>query len=283
MRPAIGDPLQLRPPSPTPNPQAGAKGTAALNRPGLELPGGKRERNEIPTVPGGVWESLDGTDHNPPPRLWPPTPKLFRRRRSSVVAAALRAAQRGRPAPLPAGPAGPPPAGRRRSGATPAPPAPSSALTRQRHRPPPFSATSSSGAQPAALASPTHFLSSIRSLFPPPFLLLRYKINEKGPRVRLVLGSLSFFLSFCSLEIMKGSHEEQARRPRTLGSRRRHRTHIFETNQNRQLWGAVGEPNTSPLWLGAEKILSAKQMSWALTCGPYFVTESRMRTVTRIA
>lgn len=64
-------------------------------------------RNEIPTVPDGVWESLAGTDRNSPPRLWPPTPKLCRCRRSSVVAAALR------PAPLPAGPAGPFPAGRR--------------------------------------------------------------------------------------------------------------------------------------------------------------------------
>lgn len=55
-----------------------------------------------------------------------------------------------------------------------------------------------------------------------------------------------------------------------------------ETNQNRQLWGAAGELNTS-LWLGAAKILSAKQISWGLTCGPYFVTESGMQTVIRIA
>lgn len=80
-----------------------ARATAALNRPGLESPVRKRERNEIPTVPGGVWESLVGTDHNPPPRFWPPTPKLCRR--SSVVAAArpapgsAAAQRRSRPAP----------------------------------------------------------------------------------------------------------------------------------------------------------------------------------------
>ncbi|XP_027528864.1 uncharacterized protein LOC113962284 [Neopelma chrysocephalum] len=54
------------------------------------------------------------------------------------------------------------------------------------------------------------------------------KINQKGPRLRLVFGFLSFlfFFFFCPLEMMKGSHEEQARRPRTLRSRRRHRAHI---------------------------------------------------------
>ncbi|XP_030338080.1 caskin-1-like [Strigops habroptila] len=93
------------------------------------------------------------------PRWWPP-PSAPRRSRPALL-----------------------PAGLRRSGATPAPPA---ALMRQRHRRLPFSATSSSGAQPAALASPTHFLASM----------------------------------------VKGSHEEQARGSRTLGSRRRHRTHI---------------------------------------------------------
>ena len=56
-----------------------------------------------------------------------------------------------------------------------------------------------------------------------------------------------------------------------------------ETNLNRQLWGAVGELNTSPLWLEAGKILLAKQFSWGLTCGPYFVTESGRQTVIRIA
>ena len=47
-----------------------------------------------------------------------------------------------------------------------------------------------------------------------------------------------------------------------------------ETNRNHQRWGAVGEPNACPPWLGAGKILSAKQSSWGLTCGPYFLSQS---------
>ncbi|XP_021259040.1 uncharacterized protein LOC110401848 [Numida meleagris] len=196
------------------------EGHRGFKSPGLELPGRKRERNEIPTVPDGVWESLAGTDHNPPPRLWPPTPKLFRcRRRSSV----LTAARRSWPAP---GARCPPPL---RSGAAPASP---SSLRRQRHRPPPFSSTSSYGAQPAALASPTHFLSSIRSSFPRRSSFSGKKEMRRGHRDVAFFFFLFFFffsLCLCPLEMVRGSHETLARRPRTLGRRRRQRTHRWHS------------------------------------------------------
>lgn len=186
--------------------------------PGLELPGRKRERNEIPTVPDSVWESLAGTDHNPPPRLWPPTPKLFRCRRRRRLSSLLAAACRSWPAP---GARCPPPL---LSGAAPAPP---SSLRRQRHRPPPFSATSSYGAQPAALASPTHFLSSICFSFPRRSSFSGKKEMRRG-REDVAFFVCFFFSSLCPLEMVRGSHEELARRPRTLGRRRRHRTHRCE-------------------------------------------------------
>ncbi|XP_058708109.1 serine/arginine repetitive matrix protein 1-like [Poecile atricapillus] len=182
-----------------------AKGTAALNRPGLELPERKRVRNEIPTVPGGVWESLAGTDRNPPPRLWPPTPKLCRRRSSVVAAAALR------PAPLPAGPAGPFPAGRRRSERPP----------RLPRLPPPLRG----GGIVLPPAPPP----------PPPARSPRLWHSQRtfSPR---------FALSFPRRSSFSGSHEEQARRPRTLVSRRRHRTHVAEDN----LASSIGLDSPSP-------------------------------------
>ncbi|XP_071413831.1 uncharacterized protein [Pithys albifrons albifrons] len=178
-----------------------------------------------------------------PLRALAPTPKLCCRRRSSVVASVALC-----PAPLPAGPVGPFSAGRRRSERPPRlprlpPPLRGGGIVLPPAPPPPPPARSPRLWHPQRTFSPRFALSSHRrSSFS------GKTINKKGPRLRLLLEFLFFI---CSLEMLKGSHEEQARRPRTLESRRSHRTHIKEGDTTSHCSGTP--PRANP-WAGLLRV-----------------------------
>ncbi|XP_071413829.1 uncharacterized protein [Pithys albifrons albifrons] len=192
-----------------------------------------------------------------PLRALAPTPKLCCRRRSSVVASVALC-----PAPLPAGPVGPFSAGRRRSERPPRlprlpPPLRGGGIVLPPAPPPPPPARSPRLWHPQRTFSPRFALSSHRrSSFS------GKTINKKGPRLRLLLEFLFFI---CSLEMLKGSHEEQARRPRTLESRRSHRTHIG-TPPRANPWAGLLRVFPQPHWSHSRKDTETAQDAVSPCC-----------------